>query len=337
MTATPHDTLRADRALLRSPVRLDSGSVRYDAILTSAGTRLRYAHGEETVAAEALEDPEYLEALRGVPVIMDPDLHWPGVSVDANGAAIVGTVTRADYRDGAQVVELTLHAPDAISWIQDHADGPDRPGVSVRYDVADMDGHVQRRRRAPNHVLLTLHPRDTTARIRADEDTMTPDEIREAVSPLFEHLAEALKEMGGRMDAMKDELKADREHYADEAHEDKADGMDEDKADAMHEDKDPRADARHRVHVVEKLARVKGIDLPADASLSDCEALMVEALGLRADGLDASAYLAALSHLVDEAPAAPAPAPRADGLRGRPVPVTSPAASSDVDAIFSSL
>lgn len=330
MTATPHDTLRADRAILRSPVRLDSGSVRYDAILTSAGTRLRYAHGEETVAAEALEDPEYLEALRGVPVIMDPDLHWPGVSVDANGSAIVGTVTRADYRDGAQVVELTLHAPDAISWIEDHADGPDRPGVSVRYDVADMDGHVQRRRRAPNHVLLTLHPRDTTARIRADEDTMTPDEIREAVSPLFEKLAEALQEMGGRMDAMKEDLKADREHYADEAHE-------EDKADAVTEDEDPRADARPRVHAVEKIARVKGIDLPTEATLSECEALVVESLGLRADGLDASAYLAALSHLVDEAPAEQAAAPRADGLRGRPVPVTSPAASSDVDAIFSSL
>ena len=325
MDATPHDTPRADRALLRSPVRLDSGSVRYDAILTSAGTRLRYAHGEETVAAEALEDPEYLEALRGVPVILDPDLHWPGVRVDDNGAAIVGTVTRADYRDGAQIVEMTLHAPDAIRWIEDHKDGPDRPGVSVRYDVADMDGHVQRRRRAPNHVLLTLHPRDTTARIRADEDTMTPDEIREALAPLFEHLQEALQEMGGRMDAMKEALKADAMHEDDPA------------ADAMHEDEDPRADARIRVHAVEKIARVKGIDLPTEATLSECEALVVESLGLRADGLDAAAYLAALSHLVDEAPAAPAPAPRADGLRGRPVPVTPPAASSDVDAIFSSL
>ena len=107
--------------------------------------------------------------------------------------------------------------------------------------------------------------------------------------------------------------------------------------DAMHEDEDPRADARIRVHAVEKIARVKGIDLPTEATLSECEALVVESLGLRADGLDAAAYLAALSHLVDEAPAAPAPAPRADGLRGRPVPVTPPAASSDVDAIFSSL
>lgn len=332
MTITPHDTPRADRALLRSPVRLDSGSVRYDAILTSAGTRLRYAHGEETVAAEALEDPEYLEALRGVPVIMDPDLHWPGVTVDDDGRAIVGTVTRADYRDGAQVVEMTLHRSDAIKWIQDHADGPDRPGVSVRYDVADMDGSVQRRRRAPNHVLLTLHPRDTTARIRADEDdTMTPDEIREAVSPLFEHLAEALKEMGGRMDAMKEELKADNHHY-----DEKADDMHE-KADDMHEDEDPRADARSRVHVVEKLARVKGITLPTDATLPACEALVVESLGLRADGLDAPTYLSALAHLVDEAPKLTAPPTRADGLRGQPVPVTSPTASSDVDTIFSSL
>ena len=311
--------------------------MRYDAILTSAGTRLRYAHGEETVAAEALEDPEYLEALRGVPVIMDPDLHWPGVTVDDDGRAIVGTVTRADYRDGAQVVEMTLHRSDAIQWIQDHADGPDRPGVSVRYDVADMDGSVQRRRRAPNHVLLTLHPRDTTARIRADEDsTMTPDEIREAVSPLFEHLAEALKEMGGRMDAMREELKADGYHRED-MHKEKADDHHyEDKADDHHYE-DKRADARSRVHVVEKLARVKGITLPEDATLSACEALVVESLGLRADGLDASTYLSALAHLVDEAPEVPPAAPRADGLRGQPVPVTSPSSSSDVDSIFSSL
>lgn len=322
MSRTPHDTTRADRAVLRSPVRLDSGSVRYDAILTSAGTRLRYAHGEETVAAEALEDPEYLEALRGVPVILDPDLHWPGVSVDADGAAIVGTVTRADYQDGAQIVEMTLHAPDAIKWIEDHKDGPDRPGVSVRYDVAEMDdtGTVQRRRRAPNHVLLTLHPRDTTARIRADEDTMTPDEIREAVAPLLEPIAEALKEMAGRMDDMHE--KADEKHY-----EDKADG----------ENEDPRADSyRARVHAVEKIARVRGIDLPADATLTACEALVMESLSLRADGLDAPAYLAALSHLVDEVPAE-TPAPRADGLRGRPVHVQTPATSSSVDDIFSTL
>lgn len=335
MNRTPHDTTRADRAVLRSPVRLDSGSVRYDAILTSAGTRLRYAHGEETVAAEALEDPDYLEALRGVPVILDPDLHWPGVSVDADGAAIVGTVTRADYQDGAQIVEMTLHAPDAIKWIEDHKDGPDRPGVSVRYDVAEMDdtGTVQRRRRAPNHVLLTLHPRDTTARIRADEDTMTPDEIREAVSPLFEHIAEALKEMGGRMDAMREEIKADGYHEkADNKHYDE-----DEKADDMHEDKDPRADSyRARVHAVEKIARVKGIELPADATLSACESLVMESLSLRADGLDAPAYLAALSHLVDEVPTE-TPAPRADGLRGRPVHVQTPATPSSVDDIFSTL
>lgn len=322
MNRTPHDTTRADRAVLRSPVRLDSGSVRYDAILTSAGTRLRYAHGEETVAAEALEDPDYLEALRGVPVILDPDLHWPGVSVDADGAAIVGTVTRADYQDGAQIVEMTLHAPDAIKWIEDHKDGPDRPGVSVRYDVAEMDdtGTVQRRRRAPNHVLLTLHPRDTTARIRADEDTMTPDEIREAVEPLLKPIAEAIAKMAGRMDDMHE--KADDKHY-------------EDKADE--EDKDPRADSyRARVHAVEKLARVKGIDLPADATLSACESLVMESLSLRADGLDAPAYLAALASVVDEVPAE-TPAPRADGLRGRPVHVQTPATSSSVDDIFSTL
>jgi hypothetical protein len=242
----------------------------------------------------------------------DPDLHWPGVSVDDDGAAIVGTVTRADYQDGAQIVEMTLHAPDAIKWIEDHKDGPDRPGVSVRYDVAEMDdtGTVQRRRRAPNHVLLTLHPRDTTARIRADEDTMTPDEIREAVAPLLETIAEAISKM------------ADEKHY-----EDKADEGDE----------DPRADSyRARVHAVEKIARVRGIDLPADATLTACEALVMESLSLRADGLDAPAYLAALSHLVDEVPAE-TPAPRADGLRGRPVHVQTPATSSSVDDIFSTL
>lgn len=287
--------VRADRASLRSPVRLDDGTVRYDAILTTAGTELRYSWGTETVHADALADPAYLDALDGLSILFDPSLHWDGIDVNENGDVIAGTVTSPRFANPEQVASLAIKRADVVNWIDRNKDNPrGTPGVSVRYDVLPehlRDG-VQMRRTKPNHVLLTLTPRDTTARIRADqENTMELAELAAKVDAL----GTALAGLDGKIDG----IATNTQPRADQA--------------------DP-PNVRARVAAVDKIARVKGIDLDDDADLAACEAKVVEALGLRADAVtDAGAYLVGVASVIpDESP----DTKRADGFHGRQVTTT---------------
>lgn len=301
----PNSTARADRATLRSPVRLSSGAVRYEAVATSAGAMLSYggALGVETVHEEALTDPDYRDALRGAQVVMDPGLHWPGIEINENGEAVVGVVTLVDFRDGQQVIELTLNRADAIEWVERNKRNPPerQPGVSVRYDVARMDGNVQMRRTAPNHILLTLTPRDTTARIRADEvPTMTEAELKAALDAALAPFRGTLSELTGRADAQTAKLN-EIQAAIPKARADQADPP----------------NARVRVAAVEKVAAAHGIELAATDDLAACEAKVFGALaakaGFRADGLDGPTYLVALAQGLGKTETTK----RADGLTGQ--------------------
>lgn len=299
-----HVNARADRATLRSPVRLDSGAVRYEAVATSAGATLSYPWGVETVHEDALTDREYRDALRGAQVVMDPALHWPGINVDADGQAVVGMVTNVDYRDGQQVIELTLNRADAVEWVERNKRNPPerQPGVSVRYNVARMDGSAQMQRIAPNHILLTLEPRDATARIRADEvHTMTEAEIKAALEAALAPLRGTLSDLSARADAQTAKLDlltaAIPKARADQA--------------------DP-PNARVRSAAVEKVAAAHGVELLASEDLAACESKVLAAVatkgGFRADGLDAATYVVALAQgLAKTAPRAD----RQDGLNGQ--------------------
>ena len=301
----PNSTARADRATLRAPVRLPSGAVRYEAVATSAGAKLQYSWGVEVVHEDALTDPAYLDALRGAQVIMDPALHWSGIDVNEHGEAIMGVVTLADFRDGQQVVELTLNRADAIEWVERNMRNPPerQPGVSVRYDVVRMDNGFQMQRTLPDHVQLTLNPRDTTARIRADEvPTMTEAELKAALAEAIGPLRTNLSELTGRADAQTAKLNEIQAAMP--------------KARADHAD--PH-NARVRAAAVEKVAAAHGVELLATDDLAACESKVLAAVatrgGFRADGLDAATYVVALAQgLGKTAPARP------DGLNGKREP-----------------
>lgn len=304
----PNSTARADRATLRSPVRLSSGAVRYEAVATSAGAKLQYSWGVEVVHEDALTDPAYLDALRGAQVIMDPALHWSGIDVNEHGEAIMGVVTLADFRDGQQVVELTLNRADAIEWVERNMRNPPerQPGVSVRYDVVRMDNGFQMQRTLPDHVQLTLNPRDTTARIRADEvPIMTEAELKAALAEALAPFRGTLSELTGRADAQAAKL---NEIQA---------AMPKARADQA----DP-PNGRRRAAAVERVAASYGIDLPEADDIAECEAKVFGALaakgGFRADGLDAATYIVALDRGLGKT----ATTKRADGLTGQRRPET---------------
>jgi hypothetical protein len=193
MTVTPAALVRLDRALLRSPVVLASGALRVESISARAGAPLIYATGVEVATEEALRDPVYLDASRGLPIVV----HHPasGRSRESDGAR-VGTVTGARYDEETSTVvrELTITDPKTIQRVLDGELAEVSEGYSVPPSdlVVRNDGISEQRRRIPNHLALTTRDggRLSGAIIRLDEDTMTADEIRAIIR---EELAAAFK------------------------------------------------------------------------------------------------------------------------------------------------
>lgn len=174
--------VRLDRALLRSPVVLASGALRVEAITAKVGAELVYPWGIEVATAEALQDPTYLDASRGLPVVV----HHPasGTSREGDGTR-VGTVTgaRFDAESGTVIRELTISDPATIARVQAH----ELTEISEGYDVPPdqlhkrADGVSEQRRRVPNHYALTDRGRLPGAKVRLDEGEMTEELIRKII------------------------------------------------------------------------------------------------------------------------------------------------------------
>jgi hypothetical protein len=187
--------LRLDIAPLRSPIRLADGSLRVEAIVAYAGRDLAYPWGVEVATAEALQDPAYHDASRGLAATV----HHPSAgTVSLGDGTRVGTVTGARYDEDlhAAIRELTITDAATIDRIL----GRELTEISEGYRVppehqrALPDGRVEQLRRAPNHYALTGPgmARMPGATLRLDEVAMTEEQIRamiaEAIAPLMERL-----------------------------------------------------------------------------------------------------------------------------------------------------
>jgi hypothetical protein len=183
--------VRADRvgfsddliATLPRKVQQADGAVRFWAVLARADVAMKYAHGTEVATEEALSDPAYLDALKGISVTtVDSAPHKMGkaISVRADARA-VGTVldARWDAEHRAVLVQLVVNDGKTLDAIES---GRIRalseayvPAIRVR-----ADGVLEQTRRRTNHVALVRRGRMPGARLRADneeETTMTEDEI----------------------------------------------------------------------------------------------------------------------------------------------------------------
>jgi len=169
--------------MLRSPVRLDDGSVRVEAVTSVAGALLVYPWGTETATPEALSDPLYHEALRGLAIT----LHHPASGRQSAGDPRVGTVLSARYDSGELIQEWVIYDPAAADAVmsgrlREASDGYRVPAESL------VDG--EQRRRIPNHVAITDRGRATGTTIRIDEEsTMTEEQIKAMLAPIMERLA----------------------------------------------------------------------------------------------------------------------------------------------------
>lgn len=213
---------RLDRALLRSPVVLASGALRVEAVTARADAQLVYPWGIEVATEEALKDATYLDASRGLPIVV----HHPdsGQSREGDGTR-VGTVTAARYDEDTRSVirELTITDPDTIRRVQDRELTEISEGYTVPPDALHVraDGVSEQRRRVPDHYALTDRGRLSGAVLRLDaEGSMTEELIRkivqEAVMAAFQMRDDAAKPPDPGVTAGTDKAEADLEKRMDE-------------------------------------------------------------------------------------------------------------------------
>ena len=221
-----HSTdVRADRAAqaryrLAPPRVLDNGAIEFEAVVSTPGVN-RYPNlgRVEYVSAGAISSPGYIAALRGLPLVDEPALHEPGLTLEQVAEHRLGTILDARWDDEQQatIARIVVDVPRGIEQIRDR--GVD--GVSLHYtpdtEPADTapDGtpitHVQTARSRLNHLLLTPSPNDSHARIRADEASMDPEKIKAMID---EAIGAALAPLVARMDSMQAAMpkpKADEE------------------------------------------------------------------------------------------------------------------------------
>lgn len=201
---------RIDRAPLRSPVKLDDGSVRFTAVLARASVPMDYGGGRWEQASEAaLRDRVYLDSLRGLGVTR----HHPrnkSRRLDVRRDPIdarVGTVLGAEYDEGerAVVVEYVVNDPETVADILSGRYAEVSEGYLVPPDDLEVlpSGIYQQGRRIPNHMAVAPKGRLPGARTRIDEagmdDDETTDPIAARVDALFAERLDAA--MSARMDA----------------------------------------------------------------------------------------------------------------------------------------
>jgi hypothetical protein len=188
-STAPIPRLRADRYDLAAPVVLDTGARRVEAVIARVGV-LPYPWGREYVPASTLADPAWLSSLAGVPLLYARDGHpdRPWTIEDSAGAERVGVVLSARYDaaseavvaevvvDTAEGVELLARGVRGVSpWYTAETDAA--PGVTPGGEVYDL---TQTRRTAANHVVLTSTPRGGPGvEVRADAATNTGSSMDE--------------------------------------------------------------------------------------------------------------------------------------------------------------
>lgn len=185
--------LRSDRAQLRRPRPQPDGSVRYDAFSSFANVPMRYAWGVEVATEEALSDPEYLEALRGLSLVtVKSAVHKNGQPINVRAdARAVGSIldARYDIDDKAVVLELVVHDRETLADIE-AGRTTDLSEAYVPVTAVRADGVIEQRKRRPNHVAIVADGRMPGAGLRADEDAMTEAQVKAA---LKEALLEQLR------------------------------------------------------------------------------------------------------------------------------------------------
>lgn len=198
--------IRIDTAELRAPKRLDDGSWRYEAVISTTTALLSYDWGQERADEAALSDPAYLDALRGLPVVAKHprsarvDVEQPGTYTE------VGRITGARYDStrSAAVIELVVSSPAANRRIK-----AGENGVSEGYTVTQLDTSTKPARqlgRRPNHVALTLEldPRAAGARIRHDHTKDISMELSDflALCTAFSLRCDSLDHLRADLDAL---------------------------------------------------------------------------------------------------------------------------------------
>lgn len=162
--------IRVDRADLRKPRRRDDGTKIYEARLSVADQPLKYRWGEEIPTREALSDPEYLEGLRGISVLVQ---HPEGEGrIDGrapragDGRRIGSTISaRFDADAGEVIVELAIPEKEDQALVEKVLSK-----VSEGYTptLERIDGKTYQTKRIPNHIAVTEQGRAKTAEIRVD-------------------------------------------------------------------------------------------------------------------------------------------------------------------------
>lgn len=226
-------SIRLDEVALRPPRQRDDGTRVYDAVLVHAGRPLQYGWGEEIPTREALADAAYLEALRGVSVVVH---HPPGDGHVAPGnpksgpGRRVGTVIGARFdaalgEQGGVVVEIAVHEP------ADQAEVERLGSLSEAYRAQTTPiapGVAAQTARTPNSVAVTDSPRSRGADIRIDESKeggAMPTEEKETFSAadVLKMLADekaataAQKDRADKAEAEIAKMKADAEAAKEEA------------------------------------------------------------------------------------------------------------------------
>lgn len=274
---------RVDRVALRAPRLRDDGGVVYDAVLVSVGDELDYAWGIEVATAEALTDPGYLEALRGLSVTLEhpDDGLISGGKAGTKRGRRVGAVVGAtfDEADQAVVVELVVHEPADQAEVRQRA-GAVSEGYTPTLGEPDDRGRVPQVARRPNHIALVPAGRAPSAVVRTDNNQALGGIMEEKLDKIMELLAA----MAGTMDGYGAKLDAMAPANEDE---EPAAQTEEALAAAVEE----RADAIVReVLEIRKRADALGVELPADTSPAKLRAKLAVALGADAKRTDDAAY-----------------------------------------------
>lgn len=218
MAATaPATTYRNDRATLRAPRVRDDGGVIYECVIATADEPLEYSWGTERPTEEALSDPEHLDGLKGLSVVIG-DRHPSGNRVDdgdTKGLKRIGAIlgARYDATERSVIAEFVVHDP------KDQASLKHMREVSEAYRVADHDqpGGLQTQR-TPNHLLVTTSGRSPSARIRVDatdpqeSDTMDEEKLAALIKAA---VAEALAEKADMDEKAKADMEAAEKAKAD--------------------------------------------------------------------------------------------------------------------------
>jgi hypothetical protein len=337
VNATPNITVRADRMMpgtyrLAPPTRLDSGAWRFEAVVSTPGVNRYPSLGlVEWVSEESISRADYLDGLAGIPVIDDPALHTPGVSVDDLARARIGSVLSArwDAEQKATIATIVIDDPRGIRKIR--ADGV--TGVSLHYtpsiqpadtapDGSPITG-IQTGRSGINHLLLTPTPNDPPARIRADQgDTMSD---RDAIIAAIRADMDEGDALGKILDMLVS-ARMDGMSYRERADKAEAD------LEALRADMAPRGDSAGDWRAALDLAGRLNVKIPDAADINSARREIVKAkIPARADAADADlgAVIEGLRAGLAAAPVAPKTADVWSGLAGRTVRADASGAAHD--------